>query len=125
MCPRERVSWSGSRVTVSIEGLAAMPTRERTLGTDGRDVGGDQSYQQRRHREAMARNTSPKESGLRSGQRADVQLLPLDDADWDHEHDEAARHRARRLLSRSSSNYPRLGDSFGAFSRWLAGERWV
>ena len=102
-----------------------MPTRERTLGTDGRDVGGDQSYQQRRHREAMARNTSPKESGLRSGQRADVQPLPLDDADWDHEHDEAARHRARRLLSRSSSNYHRLGDSFGAFSRWLAGERWV
>jgi hypothetical protein len=49
----------------------------------------------------------------------------LDDADWDHEHDEAARHRARRLLSRSSSNYHRLGDSFGAFGRWLAGERWV
>ena len=77
----------------------------------------------------MARNTSPKESGLRSGQRssprADVQPLPLDDAAWDHEHDEAARHRARRLLSRSSSNYHRFGDSFGAFSRWLAGERWV
>ena len=33
--------------------------------------------------------------------------------------------RARRLLSRSSSRYHRLGDGFGAFSRWLAGERWV
>ena len=102
-----------------------MPTRERALGIDGRDLGGDQSYQQRQHREAMARNTSPKESGLRSSLRADVQPSPLDDADWDHEHDEAARHRARRLLSRSSSNYHRLGDSFGAFGRWLAGERWV
>ncbi len=85
-----------------------MPTRERTLDIDGRDLGGDQSYQQRRHREAMARNTSPKESGLRSSNlrsspRADAQPLPLDDAAWDHEHDEAARHRARRLLSRSSS----------------------
>src|SRR5665213_617298 len=125
MCPRQCVSWTGSRVTVSIEGLAAMPTRERALGIDGRDLGGDQSYQQRQHREAMARNTSPKESGLRSSLRADVQPSPLDDADWDHEHDEAARHRARRLLSRSSSNYHRLGDSFGAFGRWLAGERWV
>src|SRR6185437_9401938 len=125
MCPRECVSWTGSRVTVSIEGLAAMPTRKRTLGIDGRNLGGDQSYRQRQHREAMARNTSPKGSSLGSSLHADVQPLPLDDADWDHEHDEAARHRARRLLSRSSSNFHRLGDGFGAFSRWLAGERWV
>ena len=102
-----------------------MPTRKRTLGIDGRSLGGDQSYQQRQHREAMARNTSPKGSSLGSSLYADVQPLPLDDADWDHEHDEAARHRARRLLSRSSSNFHRLGDGFGAFSRWLAGERWV
>ena len=69
----------------------------------------------------MARTTSPKGSSP----RADVQRLPLDDADWDHEHDEAAGHRARRLLARSSSSYHRLGDSFGAFGRWIAGERWV
>src|SRR5580698_7047241 len=112
-----------------------MPTRERTLETDARNLGGDQSYQQRRHREAMARNTSPQgsgsvsssPSGSRSSPRADVQPLPLDDADWQHEqeHDEAARHRARRLLSRSNSRYHRLGDGFGAFGRWLSGERWV
>src|ERR1700753_3291631 len=110
-----------------------MPTRERTLETDARNLAGDQSDQQRRHREAMARNTSPQGSGSasssfsgsRSSPRADVEPLPLDDADWDHEHDEAARHRARRLLSRSSARYHRLGDGFGAFSRWLAGERWV
>ena len=43
--------------------------------------------------------------------------MPLDDAAWDHEHDEAAGHRARRLLARSSSNYHRFSDSFGAFIR--------
>ncbi len=120
-CVAGSVTWAGSRVTVSIEGLAAMPTRERALDIDGRDFGGDQSYQQRRHREAMARNTSPNGSSP----RADVQPSPLDEADWDHEHDEAAGHRARRLLSRSNSGYHRFSDGFGAFSRWLAGERWV
>src|SRR5665213_1831861 len=108
MCPRQCVSWTGSRVTVSIEGLAAMPTRERALGIDGRDLGGDQSYQQRQHREAMARNTSPKESGLRSSLRADVQSSPLDDADWDHEHDESARHRARRPVSYTHLTLPTI-----------------
>jgi len=49
----------------------------------------------------------------------------LDEADWDQEHDEAARYRARRLLSRSDSGLHRLGDRFGALSRWLAGERWI
>src|SRR6202012_1688311 len=110
-----------------------MPTRERTLETDARNLAGDQSDQQRRHREAMARNTSPQGSGSasssfsgsRSSPRADVQPLPLDDDDWEHEHDEAARHRARRLLSRSSSRYHRLGDGFGSFGRWLASERWI
>jgi hypothetical protein len=49
----------------------------------------------------------------------------LDDADWDIEHDEAAGHRARRLLSRSNSGYHRFGDRLEALSRWIAGERWV
>ncbi|MDE2330704.1 MAG: hypothetical protein KGK16_07980 [Bradyrhizobium sp.] len=99
-----------------------MPTRERALNTDERDPDGDQSNnKQRRHREAMPRNTSPEESSP----YADAQQPPLDDADWDHEHDEAACHRARRLLSRSNSGYHRLGDGFAAFGRWLAGERWV
>ena len=69
----------------------------------------------------MARNTSPQGSNP----RADVQPLPLDEADWGQEHDEAACYRARRLLSRSNSGFHRLGDRFGALSRWLAGERWV
>ena len=69
----------------------------------------------------MARNTSPQGSNP----RADVQLSQWDDAGWDQEHDEAAGHRARRLLSRSNSRFHRFGDRLGAFRRWLASERWV
>ena len=69
----------------------------------------------------MARNTSPQGSSP----RADVQPSQWDDADWDHDHDEAAGHRARRLLSRSNSGLHRFGDRLGALRRWLAGERWV
>ena len=98
-----------------------MPTQERSLRIDGRDVGGDQSYHQRRHREAMAGKTSPQESHPRDG----VQPSPLDDAGWDQDQDEAAGHRARRLLSRSNSRLHRFGDYFGAVRRRLAGERWV
>ncbi len=69
----------------------------------------------------MARNTSPQ--GPRP--RADVQRSQWDDADWDQDHDEAAGHHARRLLSRSNSGFHRLRDSIGTLRRWLAGERWV
>jgi hypothetical protein len=98
-----------------------MPARERSLRADGRDLGGDQSDNQRQHREAMARNTSPKGSNP----RADVQLSQWDDAGWDQEHDEAAGRRARRLLSKSNSRYHRLNDRVEAIRHWLAGERWV
>ena len=83
-----------------------MPAQERSLRVDGRGLGGDQSHNQRQHREAMARNTSPQGSSP----RADVQPSQWDDADWDQDHDEAAGHRARRLLSRSNSGFHRLGD---------------
>ena len=69
----------------------------------------------------MAGNTSPKGSSP----RADAPLSQWDDADWDQDHDEAARYRARRLLSHSNSGFHRLGDRFGGFQRWLVGERWV
>ncbi len=69
----------------------------------------------------MARNTSPQGSSP----RADVQPSQWDDADWDHDHDEAAGHRARRLLSRSNSGLHRFGDRLAGVRRWLAGERWV
>ena len=98
-----------------------MPAQQRSSRSDGRGLGGNQSHHQRQHREAMARNTSPQGSNP----RADVQPSQWDDADWDQDHDEAAGHRARRLLSKSNSGFHRLGDHFGALQRWLAGERWV
>ncbi|MEA2912473.1 MAG: hypothetical protein QOJ15_4554 [Bradyrhizobium sp.] len=98
-----------------------MPVQQRSLDVDGRGLGGDQSYNQRHHREAMARNTSPQGSNP----RADVQPSQWEDADWDQDHDEAAGRRARRLLSRSNSGFHRVGDRLGALRRWLAGERWV
>ena len=70
----------------------------------------------------MARNTSPKGSNP----RADAQSSQWDDeAGWDQDHDEAARHRARRLLSRSNSGFHRFGDNFAAINRLVSGGRWV
>src|SRR5713101_3229363 len=102
-------------------GLAAMPTQERSLRRDEPRLGGNQSYNQRQHREAMARNTSPQGPSP----RADAQLSRWDDADWDQDHDEAACYDARRLLSGSNSTFHRFGDHLGALRQWLAGERWV
>src|SRR6266403_3328963 len=102
-------------------GLAAMPTQERSLRRDEPRLGGNQSYNQRQHREAMARNTSPQGSDPRAG----VEPSQWEDAAWDQDHDEVACNRARRLLSGSNSAFHRFGDHFGALRRRLAGERWV
>ncbi|WP_407174081.1 DUF3971 domain-containing protein [Bradyrhizobium sp. STM 3562] len=98
-----------------------MPAQERSLPVDGCRAG-DQSSNERRYREAMARNTSPK--GPHQGSSppaAAVQQVHWDEQDWDQEHEEATGHRARRLLSRSRPGFHRLA----AVPRWLAGERWV
>ncbi|KRR16563.1 hypothetical protein CQ14_30520 [Bradyrhizobium lablabi] len=92
-----------------------MPAQERSMQIDERALGGDQP--QLRHREAMARNTSPKGSNP----RAETQQWD-DAAGW--EQDEAAGYRARRLLSRSDSGFHRAGDRFSALRRWMSGERW-
>jgi Protein of unknown function len=99
-----------------------MPAQERSeIG--GCTLGGDQP--QRRHREAMARNTSPQGSLQGSDPRADAQFSRWDgDVGWD-ENDEAAGHRARRLLSRSNSSLHRFGDGIMAVRRWVTGERWM
>jgi hypothetical protein len=106
-------------------GLAAMPTQERSIKIDGRAGCGDQP--QRRHREAMARTNSPQGTSLQgSNPRAEAQISQWDDeAGWDHDQDEAAGHRARKLLSRSNSGFHRIGDNFSALTRWVSGERWV
>jgi hypothetical protein len=102
-------------------GLAAMPGQERSLRIDAQDPDGDLFDDQRQHREAMARNKPPETLNART----DDQPSQWDDADWDQDHDEAAGHRARRLLSSSSSGLHRLGDGLGRLRRWLARERWV
>src|SRR5437762_3583329 len=113
---------SGQMTSNSINrGLAAVPTTERSLRRDEPRLGGNQSYNQRQHREAMARNTSPQGSSS----PADVQPSQWEDAAWHQDHDEAACRRARRLLSGSNSTLHRFGDHLGALRRWIAGKRWV
>lgn len=74
----------------------------------------------------MARNTSPQGSAGGSNPRAEPQISQWDDeTGWDPENDEAAGHRARRLLSRSDSGFHRIGDNFTAINRWVSGGRWA
>lgn len=74
----------------------------------------------------MARNTSPQASTGGSNPRAEAHTPQWDDeSGWDVEHDEAAGHRARRLLSRSDSGLHRIGDNFTAINRWVSGGRWA
>ena len=112
------------------------------MGIDGRALGGDPTRNQRQHREAMARNSSPQpgprqqgsgqgpvqapRQGSQSSSRVDPRSQQQwDEGDWDHAHDEAAGHRARKLLSGSNSGIHRIGDRFGSLRRWMIGERWV
>ena len=74
----------------------------------------------------MARNTSPQGTSGGSNPRAEAQIPQWDDEiGWDPENDEAAGHRARRLLSRSNSRFHRIGESFTTIHRWVSGGRWV
>jgi Protein of unknown function len=105
----------------SNRGLAAMPGQQRSLPDGGRGSGGDQSFNERQHREAMARNPSPQSSQPAAAGRPSAHW---DQDDWDQE--AADGHRARRLLSSgSNSSLHRFGDKCAALRRWLTGERWV
>ncbi|MFB9265565.1 DUF3971 domain-containing protein [Bradyrhizobium erythrophlei] len=96
-----------------------MPAQERSKRFDGRPDGGEQLHRQ--HREAMARNTPPQGSHP----RAEAQFSQWEDeVAWD-EQDEAAGHRARRLLARSNTSLHRVSDFCAGLQRWLSGERWV
>ncbi len=111
-----------------------MPAQGRSIPVDGGSHGGGQSHDGRLHREAMARNTSPQNTSSQGLQGfggdfdrpTGAQEPPdWDAADWDQDQEEAARTRARRLLSRSNSGFHRVGDGFASIRGWLAGERWV
>jgi uncharacterized protein DUF3971 len=102
-----------------------MPAQGPLVPVDGCGPGGGQSKDGRLYREAMA-GTSPQNYDRDLDRRTGVQDPPeWDGVDWDPDQEEAAGHRARRLLSRSNSGFHRLGDGFGAFRRWLAADRWV
>jgi hypothetical protein len=97
-----------------------MPAKERSLPVDGRGAGGDQSANERRHQERMARKSSAPSN--RQAPSADGASPQWDDADWDQE---VAHRRARRLLNKSNSRFQRVGDTVSAVRGWLIGERWV
>src|SRR5579872_3354021 len=77
----------------------------------------------------MARNTSSQGTDrAHKGKMpaAAVQQLHWDDHGADHDHDDAAGHQARRLLSGSNLNFfHRFRDRIAGLQRWVAGERWV
>jgi len=69
----------------------------------------------------MVRHRSTQDPSL----SVDARLQQWDGASWHaEEHDEAARRRTRRLLSRSNARFYRLADHLGSFRRYVAGERW-
>ena len=100
-----------------------MPAQERPLAIDGHSRGGDEPSKGSWHREAMGRKTLPHGSQT-SGPPSAVQPPDWDGRDWNHEHEAAAGHRARRLLSGSSSNFFRFTDMLAAIRRF-AGARWA
>ncbi|WP_342730257.1 DUF3971 domain-containing protein [Bradyrhizobium sp. B117] len=105
--------------------MAATPGRGASIPVDGCGPGGAQSYDGRLYREAMARNTSPQDHNRDFDRRGGYQEPPeWDEADWDQDQEEEAGHRARRLLSRSSSRF-RFGDSFSSVRRALPRGRWL
>src|SRR6185437_14371995 len=112
------------------QGLASMPAQERSLPVDGRGQKADQSGRDHRAwNQSAAGDRDPRKQAEIQAQQTRAQQTQADHADWGEaeydEHDEAAGHRARRLLSRSNSGIHRVGDRIASMQRWLVGERWV
>ncbi len=101
-----------------------MPAQERPHPGDGRGESAEQSHGERRPREGDARSSSTQPRyGQSPPPKKAARVDEWGDGDW--EHDEAAGHRARRLLSRPTAGIHRIGDGFAALRRWIVGERWV
>jgi uncharacterized protein DUF3971 len=100
-----------------------MPAEERPHPGDGRGQSAEQSRGERRRREINVPHSSAQREYGQSPPAAAAEVDDWRDSAW--EHDEAAGHRARRLLSRPSSGIHRIGDRFASLRRWLVGERWV
>ncbi|MBV8700898.1 MAG: hypothetical protein JO052_24060 [Bradyrhizobium sp.] len=105
-----------------------MPALERPHPVDGRLGASGQPTNERRHREAMARNRSAQgldSQTLDSPGHGDGQSRAWNDADWDGDQDDADGRRARRLLSKSNSSLHRVIDTLSTLQRWGAGSGWV
>ncbi len=98
-----------------------MPTRERPSGSDARPFDGSVAAH-RQQQEAMARSKSSHASPA-----SDRNPQQWDDSGWDHDHDhdDAAVKRARRLLSRGDGGWQGIGERFSIMWRWLRRERWL
>jgi hypothetical protein len=108
------------------QGFASMPAQERSPPVEGHGQKADQSAGERRAKgpSEPAERSRAKQGNLRPQDGPHHQ--EWHGTDWHNdEHDEAAGHRARRLLSRSNSGVHRLGDKIAALQRWIVGERWV
>src|ERR1700754_4963734 len=88
---------------------------------DVQSSGGNQFHNQRQHREAMARNKPPTEFAP----RADDPHSQWDDASWDHDLDEDAGDRARRLLSKPTAGIHHVGDRVSALRGRMSEARWI
>ncbi|MFC0242696.1 YhdP family protein [Rhodopseudomonas telluris] len=101
-----------------------MPPQERILRVGAQTSLGDQAATERVHREAMASYPSPDASGPHS-RRDDDDHHRWQDGEWDHEHEEACRNRARKLLSRPNLGLHRVDDSMRRWGHRLAGAPWI
>lgn len=101
-----------------------MPPQERILRVGAQTSLGDQSAPERVHREAMASFPSPDASGPQV-HRNDDDAHRWDDADWEHEHEEDSRHRARKLLRRPNLGLHRVDDSVRRWQHRLSCTPWV
>ena len=112
------------------QGLVSVPGEQRSHPVDGRGQGADPPASERRHPSppGNSKSHSQAQSQAQYGQASagrETHAPGWHEADWDHEHEEAAGHRARRLLSRPSVGMHRIGDKLAGLQRWIAGERWV
>ncbi|MGO3931852.1 DUF3971 domain-containing protein [Rhodopseudomonas pseudopalustris] len=101
-----------------------MPPQERILRVGAQSSLGDQAATEHVHREAMASYPSPRDSGQDSQSDEHV-ARNWQDGGWDPEPEEAGRHRARKLLSRSNLGFHRVDESMRRWRHWLTDEPWL
>ncbi|RED29077.1 AsmA-like protein [Rhodopseudomonas thermotolerans] len=97
-----------------------MPPQERILRDGAHPSLDNQAPHARVQREAMAKHPTPDQSDPHAGR--DCIDPHWHDDQWDHEHDEDARHRARKLLKRRNLGLHRIDDwsrRRSAGSPWL------